>query len=304
MAKLVVSSSALALVLAIPAIASAQTAPAPGQGGAGACPPGSWFCASAPTDQPAPAGQPIQGGLQPLPDPDGPPPPQPRARRIPGVTYAPAPSQPPVVVYQPPPPVMVVRPETPPPYEYAPPHPSPRFAGREWGLNMRLEAASLGSGYQHNAGMGGAGAGLRFKPNRYFGLETDLDFLGGHGYVGDVRHETALSFNALMFLNPRSRAQFYLLAGFGWSWANSKNDPNDPTTTPYSQDYSYFGGQAGIGLELRLTRVLALNVDLRGFVRSRTDQLAQQTPEFTNAQGQSTNTSGGGLLTGGMTLYF
>jgi hypothetical protein len=45
-------------------------------------------------------------------------------------------------------------------------------------------------------------------------------------------------------------------------------------------------------------------VDLRGFVRSRTDQAAQQQPEFTNSQGQTTNTSGGGLLTGGMTLYF
>ena len=303
MAKFVLSSSALALVLAVPAVAAAQSVPAQGSG---TCPPGSWFCGE-PSQQPAsPAGQPVAPGqLQALPDPDAPPPPPPRVRRLPGVTYAPAPSQPPVVVYQPPPPVMVVRPETPPPYEYAPPRPSPRMLGREWGLNLHLEGVSMGGGTEHNAGMGGAGAGLRFKPNRYFGLETDVDFLGGHGYVGDVRHETALSFNALMFLNPRSRAQVYLLAGFGWSWANSQSDPNDPTVTnPFNQNYAYFGGQAGIGLELRLTRVLALNVDLRGFVRSRTDQGAQQVPEFTNAQGQSTNTSGGGLLTGGMTLYF
>jgi hypothetical protein len=302
MAKFVLSSSALALVLAVPAIASAQSVPAQGSG---TCPPGSWFCG--PSQEPAsPAGQPVPGQLQALPDPDAPPPPPPpRVRRLPGVTYAPAPQQPPVVVYQPPPPIMIVRPETPPPYEYAPPRPSPRMLGREWGLNLHLEGASFGGGLEHNAGMGGAGAGLRFKPNRFFGLETDLDFLGGHGYAGDVRHETALSFNALMFLNPRSRAQLYLLAGFGWSWANSQNDPNDPTVTnPFNQSYAYFGGQAGIGLELRLTRVLALNVDLRGFVRSRTDQGAQQVPEFTNAQGQSTNTSGGALLTGGMTLYF
>jgi opacity protein-like surface antigen len=303
MAKFVLSSSALALVLAVPAVASAQSAPAQGSG---TCPPGSWFCSDAPQTQPVPAGQAVQPQLQPLPDPDAPPPPPPpRVRRLPGVTYAPAPQQPPVVVYQPPPPVMVVRPETPPPYEYAPPRPTRQMLGREWGLNLHLEGASIGGGTEHNAGMGGAGAGLRFKPNRYFGLETDLDWLGGHGYVGDIRHETALSFNALMFLNPKSRAQLYLLAGFGWSWANSQNDPNDTTaTTPYSNNYTYFGGQAGIGLEIRLTRVLALNVDLRGFVRSRTDQGAQYQPEFTNAQGQTTNTSGGGLLTGGMTLYF
>jgi hypothetical protein len=304
MAKLLVFTPALALALAIPAVASAQSAPSQG-----ACPPGSWFCADAPQQPAAPAGEPVQPQLQALPDPDAPPPPPPpRVRRVPSVTYAPAPQPPPVVVYQPPPPVMVVRPEAPPPYDYAPPPPSlarPGKAGREWGLNLHLEGASIGGGTEHNAGMGGAGAGLRFKPNRYFGLETDLDWVGGHGYVGDQRHETALTFNALMFLNPRSRAQLYLLAGFGWSWANSQNDPSDTSvTTPYNYNYTYFGGQAGIGLELRLTRVLALNVDLRGFVRSRTDQGAQYQPEFTNAQGQTTNTSGGGLLTGGMTLYF
>ena len=68
--------------------------------------------------------------------------------------------------------------------------------------------------------------------------------------------------------------------------------------------YSYFGGQAGIGLELRLTRVLAFNGDIRGFIRSRTDNQSQSQPEFTNANGQVTNTSGGALFTGGMTLYF
>jgi hypothetical protein len=199
---------------------------------------------------------------------------------------------------------MLARPEMPPPYEYSPPRHPPVSPPHEWGLNLHLEGASIGSGTEHNAGMGGGGAGLRFKPSRYFGIETDLDFLGGHGYVGDLRHETALSFNGLFFLNPKSRAQFYLLAGFGWSWANSQNDPNDPSASPYNNNYTYFGGQAGLGLELRLTRVLAFNVDLRGFVRSRTDQGAAAQPEFTNAQGQTTNTSGGALLTAGMSLYF
>jgi hypothetical protein len=297
MTKYVLSSSALALAMAVPALAAAQ----PAQGAAsGSCPPGSWFCSAPPEEQAHPAGQPLQT----LPDPDAPPP-APPVRRAPGVTYAPAPSQPPVVVYQPPPPVMVVRPETPPPYEYAPPHREPISRAHEWGINLHLEGASIGKGAQSNASMGGLGAGLRFKPNRYFGFETDLDFVGGHGYDGDVRHETALTFNGLFFLNPRSRAQVYLLAGFGWAWAHSQTDPSTSSSyATFDNNYTYFGGQAGIGLELRLTRVLAFNVDLRGFVRTRTDELAQNQPEFTNAQGQSTNTSGGGLLTGGMTLYF
>jgi hypothetical protein len=297
--KLVVVTSASALLLAIPSFAWAQGAQAQQPD---SCPPGSWFCAPPQDAQPAPAGK---QGLQPLPDPDEAPAPPPR-RHAPaaGDDDAHTPPPPPVVVYQPPPPVMVERPENPPPYEYAPPPKHYISPPREWGLNLHLEGAAIGDGTNHDASMGGVGAGLRYKPSRYFGLEWDLDFYGGHGYVGDQRSETATAFNALVFLNPRSRAQLYLLGGFGWSWAHSQNDPNDPSQSPYDYHYSYFGGQAGIGLELRLTRVLAFNIDFRGFIRSRTDSLAQSQPEFTNAQGQSTNTSGGGLLTGGMTLYF
>jgi hypothetical protein len=70
-------------------------------------------------------------------------------------------------------------------------------------------------------------------------------------------------------------------------------------------DYSYFGAQAGIGLELRLSRHFAINGDVRGFIRGRIDDQAQYSPEFVNTTtGQTTNTSGGGLLTLGMTFYF
>jgi hypothetical protein len=295
--KFVVLSSAVVLVLAMPAVAAAQSAPA----APSSCPPGSWFCQPAPDAQPLPAGKPVQG-LQPLPDPEDDSAPAPRPRQ-PSVTYEPAP--PPVVVYQPPAPVMIERPEGPPPYEYAPPPRKPISPAKEWGLNLHLEGAAIGSGAKQNASMGGLGAGLRYKPMRYVGLETDLDFIGGHGYSGDQRNETALTFNALVFANPKDRAQVYFLAGFGWDWAHSTNDPTDASQSTFDNHYTYFGGQIGLGLELRLTRVLAFNLDLRGFVRTRTDQAAQTQPEFTNPQtGQSTNTSGGALLTGGMTLYF
>jgi hypothetical protein len=187
----------------------------------------------------------------------------------------------------------------PPPYEYAPMHRGPVIPASEWGLNVHLEGATIGRGSAGDAAMGGAGAGLRFKPTRTFGLEADFDLVGGLDYQGNRRSETAFTLNGLFFLNPRSRAQFYLLAGFGWSAAHVVNDAQ-----PFEASYGYFGGQAGGGLEIRLSRGLALNVDLRGFVRSRTDSGAQAQPEFTDSSGRSTNTSAGALLTGGMTLYF
>ena len=318
MTKSLFASTALALVLATPALAAAQSAPA----GDGSCPPGSWFCAEAPQLRAAPAGQPVQPPTQPLEA--LPPPPAPSLETEPAPVPAPPPVRrkraaprppppPPPVAYEPPPSVMLARPGAPPPYEYFRPRHEPLSPPHEWGINAHFEGAMIGSGARGNAGLGGLGAGLRFKPTRSFGIEGDLDFAGGtHDYQGNQRSETALTLNALLFLNPRSHAQIYLLAGIGWSGAHVTCDA---CATPIDDHYDYFGGQLGAGLELRLTRVLAFNLDIRGFVRGRTDALAQVQPEFDQPAGcssnpsatgpcRATNSSGGALLTGGMTLYF
>lgn len=280
-------------------VAAAQSAAGGASGGSGSpggsCPPGSWFCAPPPQQKATPAGQPVDS-LQQLPDPEeAPPPPPPRhVRRAP-----PPEPPPPPVVYEPPPVGAMERSETPPPYEYAPPgppYPSPR---REWGLNLHLEGATIGHGSQGDASMAGFGAGLRYKPTRHFGIEGDLDVYGGHDYSGNNRSETAFALNGLLFLNPRSHVQVYLLGGIGFSGAHVSSD-----ATPYDASYHYFGAQAGAGLEFRLTHTLAFNFDFRGFIRGRTDGNAQSNPEFVDAYGRTTNTSGGGLFTGGMTLYF
>jgi opacity protein-like surface antigen len=171
----------------------------------------------------------------------------------------------------------------------------------EWALNLHAEGAAIGHG-AGNAGMGGAGIGLRYKPNRHFGIETDLDLVGGTDYQDDHRTETAFTVNGLLFLNPRSRAQIYLLAGFGWSGAHVSCG-SSPTCNG-DHEYTYFGGQLGAGLELRLTRAIALNGDVRGFIRTRIDDQAESDPEFVDQYGRASNTSGGALFTGGMSIYF
>ncbi|HSY24940.1 MAG TPA: outer membrane beta-barrel protein [Polyangiaceae bacterium] len=273
----------------------------------GACPPGSWFC---PEGSQEPSGPPPadKKPLEPLPDPDAQPEaPPPPARR-------PLPPPPPVVVYSPGPPPdgpFYGPPEGPPPdgppaYTYRPRPIRPISPPREWGLNLHLDGATVGHGTgSQGAGMAGAGGAVRFKPNRRFGIEADLDFLGGTDYQGNHRTETGFTLNGLVYLNPLSRAQVYLLGGFGWSGAHVTCDSGAGCATPgLDAQYSYFGGQLGIGLEIRLSRMFALNGDVRGFLRTRTDAGANSQPEFVNANGQTTNASGGALFTAGATLYF
>jgi hypothetical protein len=213
-----------------------------------------------------------------------------------------------VVVYQPPPPVVVYQSPRTRYYVVPPPPPVYYYRARrpqhsEWGINLHLEGAAFG----HAAGvgsssMGGGGLGLRYRPIPAFALETDLDFVGGRDYNGFRRDEEASTINGLLFLNPRSRAQVYLLAGFGWSWAHAVDDL--PGYDVAAFNYTYFGGQGGIGLEFRAAKHFAINFDARAFIRTRTDAEAAYQPEFTSSSGQTTNTSAGALFTGGMTFYF
>jgi opacity protein-like surface antigen len=153
-----------------------------------------------------------------------------------------------------------------------------------------------------DTGAGGIGAALRFRPTPRFALEISLDAMRGKDANGFNRSEVPLSFVGLLYLNPRSRAQVYLLGGFGFSSATVDVDNGNGFT--HRENYSYFGGLFGGGIEFRVGKKVALNFDVRGFVRGRTDEAARQNPEFTAADGRTTNTSGGALFTGGLTFYF
>lgn len=283
LAKRFAVSFSFASALLVPLRAHAQ------DDGKKPCEPGSWFC-----------GETQQGGkdLQPLPA-DKPAEAKP-AEAKPAETKPVDKTPPPVVVYQPPPPTVVVQPrDAPPAYYYVPKKAPPK---KEWGLNLHLAGAMMGKGRDGNAGMAIAGLGLRFRPIPQAAIEADLDFAGGRDYNGYRRSETAFTLNGLIFLNPKNTTQVYLLGGFGKSWANAIDDRDGFDRAEYN--YSYFGVQAGIGLEFRLSKVVALNVDLRGLVRGRTDDHRRAHPEFVSGDGKSTNTSGAGLLQGGLTFYW
>lgn len=257
---------AVAALLALPATAHAQDS----AGGTKDCPPGSWFCGD--TQPPV-----DDKDLQPLPQ------------------TKPTETKPAAA----PPAAAPTTRDAPPAYTYVPRQPKTK---REWGLNLHGGGLMIGSGRSGNAGMGMAGLGLRYRPIPHMGIEADVDFAGGRDYYGFRRSETALSFNGLLFVNPQNKLQLYFLGGFGFSGAHAVDDRSQFNRTEYH--YGYFGLTIGAGVELRLSKVIALNLDVRGFVRGRIDDDADRSYEFTDRNGRGTNASGGGLVQGGLTFYW
>jgi hypothetical protein len=250
------------------------------------CVPGTLFCASAGVGVPA-----VQMG---------------------GQVSVGAPTAPPTA----PPPVYVYAPPPPPAYGYAPPPPAyapmPRRVAPYHGVgHLALDihgdgAMGFGPGPEHNVfGMGGVGLGLRYHALPHFGFEAGVDFLGGQNYQGRSTTDFSGNAGALVYFNPRSRAQFYLSGGLvvDHSRSGSPSDlPPGENLAIAPASYTHVGGYAGLGLELFATRRLAFHFDLRGVVR---ENVSNGGPEFTDpSTGRTTNTSGGLVGQAGVLFYF
>jgi len=182
---------------------------------------------------------------------------------------------------------------------------------RRWGMNLRLEGIILPQ-YRddvEDAGMAGLGLSLRYRPIPHFALGFGADFLGGTDGNGYERQEIPLSLSAMVYFNPRSLAQVYLLAGANWSFARVFSDEYQPNLAEeggFADEYNYFGGHAGLGMEFRVSRLIGLNIDGLAFVRSRTDSDEEgRFPEFYDPEnGEASNTSVAGMVRGGVTFWW
>lgn len=273
MRRLAVSAVAAALLFSFAAPARA----------AGECPDGDWFCEPAPAAPLAPEPEPAPpepGAAPPLPEP---------GRAGPGL-----------------PPDARVRMRIDAP-EVEPPRPRRRRGFREWGVNLHAALGLMGSddAMSADAGMNGLGGALRFRPIPHIAIEGALELVWGIDYNGFDRFEHAELLSGLFYLNPRSAVQLYGLAGIGFGGAHLDSGTLDGRPVLADERYRYFGGQLGIGLEGRVTRNFALGADLLGFLRGRVDRHANRNPEFTDPlSGRTTNTSSGGLLRLGATIYW
>lgn len=165
-----------------------------------------------------------------------------------------------------------------------------------WSLALRVQGVLLDSN-RYDTGMGGVGVSGRYSLGPVVTLDLGLDSILGTDYNGYDRSELSLSLSSLFFLNQHPVVRTYVLVGLNTTAA--RVDVGGDV-----QSWGYFGGHTGLGLELSLDRRIALSFDLLGFMRGRTDSRAGREPEFIDERGRVTNTSGGGLARGGVTLRF
>ncbi len=298
----VLSFPALAAALWIAAPAAAQTQ----------CQPGDLFCAElrigpgqgtvriGPAQQPLPPPPPVV--VQPMPqaqppvvvvEPEYAPPPPPPA---------PMP-QPPIVVLQPappPPPPQVMYRQRPVPMQRVRRVRTDRYPYSSTGLHLHIDGLA-----GQDVLMGGFGGAFRIRPIPHVALDFGAGLFGGSDYNGLDRVEVPVTADLLVFFNPQHRFQFYGVLGIGGSWSHAEG-MNIRIGEPENRDYYHLGGQLGLGVEWRISRVFALNLDVRGFVRQRVD--GNETPEFremdSDGTWMSTDTSGGAVGRFGMTFYF
>lgn len=243
-----------------------------------------------PAQPPAPAPAPPPIVVQPAPPLQPAAPPQPATPAQPATPVQPAvPVQPPTVIVQPAPqPVPVQAPVPAPPLVARAEVPYENFTT---GVHLHVDGA-----FGDRTGLGGAGAGFRLRPIPFLGIELGTGVYGGEDFNGDSRAEVPLTLNAMFFFNPYHRFQFYGVLGAGFSWAHTEGVRG-------ARDNTYAGGEAGVGVEWRLSRFFALNLDARFFLRERIDD--NPNPEFVDpATGASTDTSAGVRTQLGMTFYF
>jgi hypothetical protein len=180
---------------------------------------------------------------------------------------------------------------------------------RRWretfGLNVRVEGAAFipQSVYSDAGGLGGLGASFRWRPSPYFAFDVGTDVVGGTDYNGNSRLEIAGSLSGLVYFNPQHRIQVYGIGGVHAAHAGVDREIYFDAGFNGSETYDYVGFQAGLGLEFRLARHFGLFADALAVVRREVNDDNQ--PEFYNPEtGETTDTSGAGLLRAGATFWW
>jgi len=138
---------------------------------------------------------------------------------------------------------------------------SPRSEDQMLGIGLRVggvtvDGEKLNLASVENPTMWGPGLQIRGKVSRRIGLELGLDYLVGA--TDDVTQTTVpLTLSAMYYFFPSSQIKLFGLVGGGVHFTKLEYDRG------FRQDLVEVAGQAGGGIDLRLTREFGLNADLR-----------------------------------------
>jgi len=215
---------------------------------------------------------------------------------------------PPPVYVEPVPPPVVVQP--PPPVYVQPPQPQVITVQRRrvvydlvpaFDMGLHLQIGGL---FSDRVAMGGGMAAFRIRPIEFLAIDLGIGIYGGQDYQGADRWEVPVVADILVFFNPGDRFQVYGLVGGGVSIGQQGNYSGGPRGDFFaSRDLAYVGGEAGLGLEWRIGRHFALNLDVRAFLREQVGGGIEFT-EIQDGITRTTNTSTGVVGNLGMTFYF
>lgn len=309
----------------VPASFLLFVAPATAAFADGDCPPGSWFCEETNvTPPPSSDGADPGDGADETPDQaqpteDAPAPKKKKKKKHSGGTQiqtnGPVQVQAngPIIIYTNGGPVQQ-RP-APPPNRPPPPSSGPGLKpiAKPWrerfGLNLRMEGLGFENAMGDTTGMGGLGLSFRWRPAPAFAFDVGIDVVGGSDYYDKDRIESGLSFTGMLYFNPKSVFQIYALGGLHLAHA-------EITETNYldnsggwdfydvygSTGRDYLGLHGGLGVEWRLAKHLGISVDGVALVRT---GINNDGDEFRNpATGETTDTSGAGMIRAGVTFWW
>jgi len=158
-----------------------------------------------------------------------------------------------------------------------------------------------------SAGLVGLGLSVKYRPVPLFAVGVSSDFLAGSDANGYDRQEIPFGLSAFVYPNPKDMAQFYAFGGMNWAFARVFSEHLQPhLANGTSDEYTYFGGHLGLGMEFRVSPLVGINLDGMAIIRTRTDSDAGgQYPEFYDASTrEGSNTSAAGMLRGGVTFWW
>ena len=122
---------------------------------------------------------------------------------------------------------------------------------------IALEGTKLNLSDIENPVMGGVGVQFRAKVARHWGLELAVDYLRADA-EDFTQVSIPLTLNAMFHFFPDSRIDLYALAGIGAIFTSLEFENG-----LYKHDLIEIVGDAGLGLQVKLTRSFALHLDLR-----------------------------------------